>query len=221
MRRRCARRRESGARAGYDGGKKIKGTKVHIAVDTLGNLLTLLVTPANEQERDQVSTLCEDIQAVTGATVAKVFADGGYTGEAAAQAAKAHGIRSGDRQGVRYCAWLRRSAQAMDCRTLLRMEDKISPTRQRLRTATRGPSRGYTSPSSLFSCSQGWSLQRTQVRNRPLTDSPATCLTGGLRGANILYQMAHFYKFGSNGLTILVVPNPTTKVSHIDAKSYS
>src|SRR5215217_7734238 len=46
---------ESGARAGYDGHKKKKGSKVHLAVDTLGHLLALHVTPANEQERAQVA----------------------------------------------------------------------------------------------------------------------------------------------------------------------
>ncbi len=45
---------ESGARAGYDGHKRKKGSKVHMAVDTLGHLLALHVTPANEQERAQV-----------------------------------------------------------------------------------------------------------------------------------------------------------------------
>ncbi len=42
---------ESGARAGYDDYKRRKGSKVHMAVDTLGHLLAVLVTPANEQER--------------------------------------------------------------------------------------------------------------------------------------------------------------------------
>jgi transposase len=42
---------ESGRRGGYDGGKRKKGSKVHIAVDTLGHLLGLVVTPANEQDR--------------------------------------------------------------------------------------------------------------------------------------------------------------------------
>lgn len=37
---------ESGGRAGYDGGKRKKGIMVHIAVDTLGHLLGLVVTPA-------------------------------------------------------------------------------------------------------------------------------------------------------------------------------
>ena len=46
---------ESGARAGYDGAKRRKGNKVHLAVDTLGHLLALCVTAANEQDRAQVA----------------------------------------------------------------------------------------------------------------------------------------------------------------------
>src|SRR5919198_2672416 len=45
---------ESGQRAGYDGHKKRRGSKVHLAVDTLGLLLALKVTPADAQERAQV-----------------------------------------------------------------------------------------------------------------------------------------------------------------------
>ena len=84
---------ESGGRAGYDGAKKKNGSKVHAAVDTLGNLLALVVTPANEQERAQVATLAERVQAVTGQTVEIAFVDQGYTGDAAADQAKTHGIR--------------------------------------------------------------------------------------------------------------------------------
>ncbi len=84
---------ESGARAGYDGHKRRKGSKVHIAVDTLGQLLALLVTPANQQERAQVAELAEQVQQVTGETVEVAFADQGYTGEQAAEDAEAHSIR--------------------------------------------------------------------------------------------------------------------------------
>ena len=48
---------EGGARAGYDAHKKTRGSKVHMAVDTLGHLLAALVTPANQQDRDQVAAL--------------------------------------------------------------------------------------------------------------------------------------------------------------------
>lgn len=41
---------ESGPRAGYDGHKRKWGSKVHVAVDTLGNLLAVHITPTNEQE---------------------------------------------------------------------------------------------------------------------------------------------------------------------------
>jgi len=48
---------ESGSRAGYDGAKRKKGSKVHIAVDALGHLLAVHVIPADEQERAQVAEL--------------------------------------------------------------------------------------------------------------------------------------------------------------------
>lgn len=63
---------ESGQRAGYDGAKRRKGSKTHIAVDTLGHLLALHVT---------------------GQSVGLIFVDQGYTGEETAQAAAEHGLR--------------------------------------------------------------------------------------------------------------------------------
>ncbi len=84
---------ESGGRAGYDGHKKKRGSKTHMAVDTLGHLLALLVTPANEQERAQVGALAEQIQEVTGESVEVAFVDQGYTGPEAAEEAAVHGIR--------------------------------------------------------------------------------------------------------------------------------
>ena len=83
---------ESGEHAGYDGAKRRKGSKVHVAVDTLGHLLTLLVTPANEQDRAQVGQLAQDVQEATGQSVEIAFVDQGYTGDAPAAAAQAHGI---------------------------------------------------------------------------------------------------------------------------------
>ena len=84
---------ESGGRAGYDGAKQRTGSKVHLAVDTLGHLLALVVTPANEQDRAQVAELAEAVQEVTGETVALAFVDQGYTGDQPAADAEAHGIR--------------------------------------------------------------------------------------------------------------------------------
>jgi transposase len=83
---------ESGARAGYDGHKRRQGSKVHLAVDTLGHLLARHVTPANEQERAHVGQVAATVQAVTGEHITLAFVDQGYTGAPAAQAAAEHGI---------------------------------------------------------------------------------------------------------------------------------
>jgi transposase len=83
---------ESGARAGFDGHKKRKGSKVHAAVDTLGHLLALKVTPANEQDRAQVADLARAVQEATGQSVQVAFVDQGYTGEKPALAAAEQGI---------------------------------------------------------------------------------------------------------------------------------
>jgi hypothetical protein len=64
---------ESDTRAGYDGAKRRKGSKIHIAVDTLGHLLALLVPPAAEGDRAQVEALAEDMQQVTGGTVEMAY----------------------------------------------------------------------------------------------------------------------------------------------------
>lgn len=84
---------ESGGHSGYDGAKRRKGSKVHIAVDTLGHLLTLLVTPANEQDRAQVGELAAAVQQVTGQSVEIAFVDQGYTGDVPAQAAQEQGMQ--------------------------------------------------------------------------------------------------------------------------------
>ena len=84
---------ESGERAAYDGAKRRKGSKMHMAVDTLGHLLTLHVTPANEQDRTQVAQLAQQVQAVTGQTVELVFVDQGYSGETAQAAAAEHNLQ--------------------------------------------------------------------------------------------------------------------------------
>ena len=83
---------ESGGRAGWDGAKRRKDSKVHAAVDTLGQLLALHVTPANQQDRDQVAALAAAVQDATGETVEVAYVDQGYTGETPRQAAAAHGI---------------------------------------------------------------------------------------------------------------------------------
>jgi len=84
---------ESGARAGYDGYKRTNGSKLHLAVDTLGHLLALLITAADEQDRAQVGPLIAAAQEVTGQNLELASADQGYTGEKAAAAAQEQGVQ--------------------------------------------------------------------------------------------------------------------------------
>jgi transposase len=84
---------ESGSRGGYDGATRKKGSKLHAAVDTLGYLLALGVSPANEDDRKEVEKLCEEIQRATGENVDLAYVDQGYTGEKASESAAEHGIR--------------------------------------------------------------------------------------------------------------------------------
>ncbi len=83
---------ESGPRSGYDGHKKRKGAKVHLAVDTLGHLLAAHVSAANENERVHVDQLLTDVQALTGESVEVACVDQGYNGAATEAVAPGHGI---------------------------------------------------------------------------------------------------------------------------------
>jgi transposase len=67
------------ATSGYDGGKKIKGRKRHIAVDTNGWLLAVLVTAASVQDRDGGHRLLALLRERFH-TITLVWADGGYPG---------------------------------------------------------------------------------------------------------------------------------------------
>lgn len=76
-----------GRSRGYDAGKKINGRKRHIAVDTGGLLLAVVVTIAGVQDRDAGHRL---LAALAGrfSTIRLVWADGGYAGRLVAWAAK-------------------------------------------------------------------------------------------------------------------------------------
>ena len=67
-------------RRGYDAGKKINGTKRHIAVDTLGLLLTVLVTAASVQDRDAARPLLWNLRRAFP-SIKLAWADGGYAGK--------------------------------------------------------------------------------------------------------------------------------------------
>jgi transposase len=84
---------EGGARAGYDGRKRRKGSKVHAAADTLGRLPALRLTGANQRERDRVGAPAAAVQEAAGERVGVAFVDQRSTGERPAAEAAAHGIR--------------------------------------------------------------------------------------------------------------------------------
>ena len=117
---------ESGGRAGYDGYKRKKGSKVHVAVDTLGHLLALLVTPANEQERAQVGKLAEQVQAATHRSVKLAYVDQGYTGEKTCRGSRRTRRRVGGRQTGRGQARLCASAATLGRGTILRLAGTFS-----------------------------------------------------------------------------------------------
>lgn len=79
----------SGGHAGDDGHIWRNGSTVHLAVDTLGQVLAVVVTPANEQGRAQMTALARRIQEVTGDTMEVAVVDQGATGEQPATEAAA------------------------------------------------------------------------------------------------------------------------------------
>ncbi len=72
-------RRKRGAR-GYDAGKKIKGRKRHLVVDTLGLLLAVVVHAANIQDRDGAKLVLVKLVGRFG-RLKLIWADGGYAGQ--------------------------------------------------------------------------------------------------------------------------------------------
>jgi len=73
-----------GGSVGYDAGKRIKGRKRHLLVDTLGLILGVAITPANATERDGAQMLLGRVL-VWFAWLRLLWVDGGYAGEAFAQ----------------------------------------------------------------------------------------------------------------------------------------
>jgi putative transposase len=69
---------EMGGSVGYDGGKKIKGRKRHIVVDTLGLLLAVAVTAANLDDGTHASRVLEKVTADKYPRLKKIFADNKY-----------------------------------------------------------------------------------------------------------------------------------------------
>jgi putative transposase len=79
------------ANAALTGEKKVRGRKRHILVDTTGNLLRVVVHRADLQDRDGAYYVFEDIKDLHP-TLAKVWADQGYSGELGADLLEQYGI---------------------------------------------------------------------------------------------------------------------------------
>ena len=71
---------EVGGERGYDAGKQVKGRKRHILVDTMGNLLKVVVCAANIQDRDGAKLLLKALSAMTTLRLLLIWADGAYRG---------------------------------------------------------------------------------------------------------------------------------------------
>jgi putative transposase len=70
---------ETASQHGYDAGKKIKGIKRHLLVDTLGLLLIVVVHSAASQDRDGAKLVLADLKR-RFASLKLIWADGGYRG---------------------------------------------------------------------------------------------------------------------------------------------
>lgn len=81
---------ERAGHAGSDGARRRKGSKV---LATAGNVLILLVTPGNEQERAHIGEFAQAIQEATESRVGVAFVEQGYTEDVSAEGAKEHGMR--------------------------------------------------------------------------------------------------------------------------------
>ena len=81
---------ESGGVIGYDAGKRIKGRKRHIATDTLGLLVGLVMHSAGVQDRDGAHDVLKAVVA-RYPMLRHIFADGGYAGPELREALKASG----------------------------------------------------------------------------------------------------------------------------------
>jgi transposase len=81
----CAKRGASIDPQGYDAGKKVTGRKRHILVDTLGLLLSVVVHPADVQDRDGARSVLRQARRLFP-FVERIFADAGYQGPRVAKA---------------------------------------------------------------------------------------------------------------------------------------
>lgn len=101
-----------GEERGVDGGKLVKGRKRHLLVDTMGNVLKVIVTAANLTDGKAASTLLKQLPKTLFKRLKRIWADGGYRGEFAAWVAKKFKkivlditLRSDDHKGFQVVPW--------------------------------------------------------------------------------------------------------------------
>jgi putative transposase len=101
-----------GEARGFDGGKAVKGRKRHILVDTLGNLLKVLVTAANVADGKAAIQLLEQLPKALFKRLKRIWADGGYRGEFVEWVAKQFKkivvditLRSDNQKGFQVVPW--------------------------------------------------------------------------------------------------------------------
>jgi hypothetical protein len=123
---------ESGARGGYDGAKRRKGSKVHAAVDTLGHLLALHVAAANEQDRAQVEKPAREVQRITGDHVELALCRSGLQRRSRRERRSQARHSTGGSPAHTGQTWLRPAAAPLGGRAKLRLGCQLPQTGQRL-----------------------------------------------------------------------------------------
>jgi hypothetical protein len=118
------------ASSGDDGGKKLKGRKRHVAVDT-GGLLAVAVTTASLQDRDGAFRITDALRGAFS-TITLVGADAGYPGRFVRDAGKI-GTWPWRSSSARPGQGLRRASPPLGRGTLLRLADQGPPPRTRRR----------------------------------------------------------------------------------------
>jgi transposase len=167
---------ESGSRAGYSGAKPRKGSKTHLAVDTVGHLLALSVTPASEDERTQVHTLATQVQEATGRHVEMAYVDAGYSGPEPAASAAAQGIElvvvktPEAKRGFVLLPkrWVVERTQSQYLQSALDAQTPLSHDRTHwvAQPACRGRSTAR-SAAGLYACSTGSGCAMSSISSRP------------------------------------------------------
>ena len=129
------------ATSGFDGGKKIKGRKRHVAVDSNGWLLAVLVTAASVQDRDAGHRLVALLRE-RFSTITLVWADGGYAGRLVAWAAAVLALTVTVVKRSDNLARVRRASPPVGGGAHVRLAQPTPAPGPRLRTAARA-SRGH------------------------------------------------------------------------------